>query len=358
MKRASGFAAVVLVVIGCGTARAQTEGFEYNLNTGAFTELSVPGSILTYANGVSGQNVTGFYESIGPTGPITDAFVTDGFSYSTIAVPGALSTVAYGISSDGIVVGGAFLDGKEQAFFYDPTYKTPFTLYMPGVMSSYATGVAGNYVVGSYTTTSGSYAFRADYHGGPYSTIAPLGASFSEASAVTSSGDVVGAYTSNNISRGFFYDGTTYTTLGPQGSSFASATGISGNEVVGDYGIGGVEYGYLYDTISKTYTTLAVPGATNTTATGIDGENIIGTYLAGGLDHGYVYNSSTGIYTTIGVGKLQVLPLSISGSKVVGTYFAPLSVPEPSSIVLLGTAMAVTAAVVRMRRRSARPATP
>lgn len=356
MRRASGFVAVVLVVLGSRQARAQTEGFEYDVNTRTFTELSVPGSVLTYANSVSGQNVTGFYEAIGPTGPAENAFVFNGYSYSIITVPGALSTLAYGISSNGVVVGGAFLGGKNQAFLHDPTSNLTLLLNVPGESSSYATGIAGDYVVGNYNTTNGSFGFMYDYNRGTYIKIAPPGATFSEAGGVSANGDVVGLYTNNGIGRGFFYDGTTYTTLGPSGSTYSNATGISGNEVVGDYWTGNVESAYRYDVNAKTYTTLAVPGATSTTATGIDGQEIIGTYIKGGLDYGYVYDGLTSTYTTIGVGELQVLPSSISGSKVVGTYFA-LSVPEPSSLVLLGTAAAVIASFSRMRRRSARPAT-
>lgn len=356
MKRTSGLVVVVLVVLGCGQARAQNHSFEYNLTTGSYKTLTLgdPNHTFTLVTGISGQNVTGF-GSTSYTGA-TLGFLYNGTTYQTFAVPGADGTEPLAISGNEIVGQAIAGFNKDEGFIYDGSKFT--VLNVPGAQSTFASGVAGADVVGSYIENGTYHAFLYNTNG--FSDISPIADYDSYARAISANGDIIGNYYSSSGEDGFLYNGTSHTTLSVAGAGNTVATGISGNEVVGDYYIGNsiVEAAYAYNIITGTYALLAVPGATTTTATGIDGQNVIGTYVKGGLDYGYVYNMTSETYTTIDIGQLQVIPTGISGNEVIGTYFAPVSVPEPSGIALLGTAMALTAAIARMRRRLAGPAAP
>jgi hypothetical protein len=102
------------------------------------------------------------------------------------------------------------------------------------------------------------------------------------------------------------------------------------------------------------YSTLSVPGASVTYASGISGNNIVGSYGNGSADLGFLYNGST--YTTL---SLPGAPDGIDGNNIVGSYsngsgdtygFLATPVPEPSVLGLL----AVGAAALLVRRRKQR----
>jgi len=74
------------------------QGFEYNTVSQVYRTLSVPGSVLTVAAGIDGNNIVGWYGS--------GAFLYDGSSYTLLnAPPGSVAGqfVAYGISGNNIV---------------------------------------------------------------------------------------------------------------------------------------------------------------------------------------------------------------------------------------------------------------
>jgi len=68
-----------------------------------------------------------------------------------------------------------------------------------------------------------------------------------------------------------------WTSLDMPGSSWTGAQGVSGNNIVGNYGdASGSQHGFLYN--GTTWTTLAAPGSSSTWAMGISGNNIVGGY--------------------------------------------------------------------------------
>ncbi|MGO8987286.1 MAG: hypothetical protein ACLQGU_00050 [bacterium] len=196
---------------------------------------------------------------------------------------------------------------------------------VPYVSSTYASGISGKNIVGTYADFSVWHGFL--YNGKTYTTLDdPDGVSGTTEAQGIFGKNIVGYYqdASSNY-HGFLYNGSTktYTTIDVPGAKETEAWGISGENIVGYYeDSSGNDYGFLYN--GKTYSTLDVPGAKVTWACGISGRNIVGMYEdASSNYHGFLYNGSTKTYTTIDVpGAGETEAWGISGRNIVGTYYA------------------------------------
>ena len=111
-------------------------------------------------------------------------------------------------------------------------------LNVPSSLQTFAYGIDGNNIVGSYYSSSDhDYGFLYNISTGIYTTLNdPLGVDGTEALGV-SGNHIVGHYFDNhNQYNGFLYDISTgsFTTLNdPLGVNGTGATGISGNHIVG-----------------------------------------------------------------------------------------------------------------------------
>ena len=144
---------------------------------------------------------------------------------------------------------------------------------------------------------------------------------------INDTGNVAGDYKDGAGTHGFIYDGASYTTLNVPGADGTIAIGINdtGN-VAGRYWVGSEWHGFIFDGAS--YTTLNVPGADGTYAYGInDTGNVVGSYWVGAEYYGFIAMAEPGD----------------------PTYRS--SVPEPSSILLLGSGLAGFAGIGIMKRR-------
>ena len=83
-----------------------------------------------------------------------------------------------------------------------------------------------------------------------------------------------------------------WTTHNYPGATDTDIYGIDGDRMVGSYtDSGGAIHGALYD--GSTWTTLDHPDATaGTHPSGIEGNNIVGNYYIGGTSHGFRYDGS------------------------------------------------------------------
>lgn len=275
-------------------------------------------------------------------------------------------TYALGISGHDIV--GSYVDNLgAHSFLYDGTsYATLFSV------GQVANGISGSDIVGFSPGVSNSSFL---YNGSSFSNlIDPNGsAAFGGTLAAGISGtQIVGNYANASGAHGFLYNGSTYTTLDdPNGNTWAM--GISGKNVVGFYNDASGTHGFLYD--GSSYTKIDDPNGTGTVhsqAIGISGNNIVGNYTDATGRHGFLFNGST--YMTIddpnavtGSNANGTWATGISGSDIVGYYtdahgthgflYTPdiAAVPEPSSCVLFGTgALGLLAAGCVRRRRAIR----
>jgi hypothetical protein len=128
--------------------------FLSNSNGSHLITLDYPGAGIgeTYAQGISGDSVVGWYR--GSSDPI-NGFIYNitTQSYTTLRCPEATGeTIAQGISGNNIV--GQYWDNSgEHGFFYNGTNWT--TLRYPGAVNTYAYGISGNNIVGNYNYGSG-----------------------------------------------------------------------------------------------------------------------------------------------------------------------------------------------------------
>jgi len=94
-------------------------GFSYDGTT--YTTLDVPGAIYTRAYGIDGNNIVGFYND-----GMAHGFSYDGSTYTTLDVPGARHTFAYDIDGGNIV--GEYHDADGNPYGFVPVIPEPTTL--------------------------------------------------------------------------------------------------------------------------------------------------------------------------------------------------------------------------------------
>ena len=260
-----------------------------------YTTLDVPGASSTHAYGIDGDNIVGRYSD----GSGTHGFMYDGTDYTPLDYPDANETYAYGIDGDNIVGGYNSSGTVRHGFHYDGTTYTQ--LDVPGSIRTFASDIDGSHIVGLFWSGDDYLWYGFDYDGTTYTPLEVPGASATYARGIDG-GNIVGRYLDGSGTRSFMYDGTDYTLLDVPGASSTSAYGIDGGNIVGYYSVvvgynynemfGEMhpvyeEHGFIYD--GTTYTTLDVPGASATYARGIDGNNIVGYYIDGsGNSHGFL----------------------------------------------------------------------
>lgn len=182
----------------------------------------------------------------------------DSYTYATFAVPGASYTQAIGINDQGQISGW-------------------------------------------YTGSTGAYGFV--YSNGSYTSIdgphAP-GDVNNRVSGINNLGQVVGFVINDPAGNptGFLDTGGAFTTINFPGTSYTTATGINDSgEIVGGYRDSSRGYGYLF-TPNGVYLSLNVPGSTSTMASGInDLGQVVGTFSNSTGSHSFLY--SNGTYTVL-----------------------------------------------------------
>jgi hypothetical protein len=280
------------------------------------------------------------------------------FTFSPIDVPfaGTVETHASGINAGGQIVGEFFQAGTGTHGFLDNGGSFS-AIDVPFADVTSAAGInAGGQIVGFYQDGTGTHGFLDN--GGSFSAIdVPFaGVTLTQPSGINDAGQIVGVYFDATGDHGFLDNGGIFSTIDvPSAGAFRSrASGINDTgQIVGVYNDATGQHGFLDS--AGVFSAIDVPfaGVTTTLAAGInDTGEIVGSYNDATGTHGFL--DSAGVFTVIDVpfpGAHDSEPTGINDTdQIVGTYLksgfhgflaTPASVPEPSSIFILGSTLIV-----------------
>jgi probable HAF family extracellular repeat protein len=221
----------------------------YEWTPGTVRHVDFPRAAATGAADINSLGeVAGIYDLI--TNGNAHGFQLDKSGYTTIDASGAIQTVVIGTNTFGEMVG--YWNDKNYniyGFLYSKGAFTPISV--PGSLYTIPNGLNSSAVVGSYRTSTTSYAFM--LQGGVLTSFDFPGAMFSYAYSINTSGEVIGLYEDSKFQyHGFLWrDGAFVETFDLQdGAMMADGyTRLSLNDmrqIVGTYvDDKGIRHGFL-----------------------------------------------------------------------------------------------------------------
>lgn len=281
---ASGACVAVLATAVAGAERALV-----------YTTVDVPGAISTNAQGINsrGDIVGGYADSSGNHGYLLSNGV-----FTKIDYPGAAYTEAYGLNARGEVVGGYRMPG-EPALNMHGYLRTRHGEFLPvdfpGHINTRAQRITPEgLILGCYHDTDTMATMRGVMiNARDPSEVAEIDAFASMTNGATPDGSlIVGFFTDMDAgrTRGYLLYGDTFIPFDVPGSISTAAWDVNpGGEVVGTYRDGSnKQHGFLWEDLR--FHSLDYPAATATRAFGINSRgDIVGSYVdPAGRTHGFV----------------------------------------------------------------------
>jgi hypothetical protein len=254
-----------------------------------YTLLSIPGTLTTYLSGIN-LGVTNPKIEIAGVGLQGGALVrvsgkkTVTETYKPVNYPhiSGLEQGATAINDAGQIV-GLYIDGSGIYHGYELSAGKYTALNVPfaGATGTAAYGInnSGEIVGQWFDTTGNTHSFT--LIGGTYTPVDYPGADYTEAEAINSNGDIVGAYGANGVINGFLLSGGTFTSFAVSGAIETGAFGINdAGDIVGEYcttsacetTVQGAQ-GFLLS--GGVFTTITMPGESWTFAFGINNSGVI-----------------------------------------------------------------------------------
>ena len=242
-----------------------------------FTTIDVPGAPATYAFGINNTGQIVGYTLDSASGDI-HSFLYSGGSFTTINVPGATVTQPIGINDVGQIV-GSFADSANVYHGFIYSGGTFATIDAPGATGTYPYGIndAGQIVVISTVGFLDT--------GGSFTTIAAPGATVTLPYGINDAGQIVG----DSTVGGFLDTGGNFTSIVMPGAAYTGPRDINNAGQVVGVSIDGshLYHGFLYS--SGSFTAVNVPGAFWTAPWGINDMGQIAGYFSDGTNaHGFL----------------------------------------------------------------------
>jgi uncharacterized membrane protein len=276
----------------------------------SFTTVDVPGASYTEAFGINLEgDIVGYYKAASPSGSITaHGFLLSNGAFRSIDVPGASFTWALGINPQGEIVGAYGNSTGAHGFLLRrgvfTTLDVPGDIPFPGSnVSVYGTSARGinqqGQIVGNYLTQIPGFGFLLSR--GAFTNIDVSRASYTSANGINSQGDIVGHYTFGAPPLyGFLLSKGVFSNIIVPGAFSTFAFGVNQEgDIVGYYGgiagqpgVDNANHGFLLR--KGAFTTIDVPGATDTSAYGINQQgDIVGSYVNAAVTHGFLLRKIT-----------------------------------------------------------------
>ena len=257
-----------------------------------FTTLDVPGAVSTSAGGINARGViVGSY--VDATHQSHGYLFRDG-QFTTIDFPGSAFTEAWGVGPDGDVVGDYRFAGEPTVNFHG-YMRTKDGVFVPVNDPPHINTVAQRIlpdgtIIGCRHDTDQMSTMRGIVISAE-GVITELDQFGSMGTGGTPDGRrIVGFYTNmaENRVEGFLIDNGEFTPLFVPGSTITRAFDINpAGEIVGVNVTAGVFHGFAL--MDGSYVSIDVPGATGTRAWGINARgDIVGVYATGATNHGFL----------------------------------------------------------------------
>ena len=170
--------------------------------------------------------------------------------YTRIDMPGAATTVAFGINDDGVIVGRYLAAGRTHAFVRSPDGQLT-TIDFPGAGFTVAGGLNNRGDILGWYTLPAAPAVRHGFvlRGGEFTSFDPPGSVFTNPLGINDRGDIVGRYCTNGLCRepgngdfhGFLLRDGVFTNIDVPGSNETNAFDINDSEEI--LGSGGTASG-------------------------------------------------------------------------------------------------------------------
>lgn len=258
-----------------------------------FTTLEVPGARFTRAFGINASgDVVGFYTD---AGGVNRGFLLRGGTFTTIDYPGAAVTLARGIGAGGEIVGSYRMPGEpavNEHGFLRTANGTITKADYPGHTNTIPQRILPD---GTILGCRHDNDFMGTMRGVTFGR-----SRLSETDAFASMHNgatpdlrrIAGLYTNMmvtpNRTEGYVIDDGVFTPLVVPGSSVTAAWDVNpAGEVVGFYRDATGSHGFALT--ADGYLSIDVPGATQTLALGTNKNgDVVGSYIAGGKNYGFL----------------------------------------------------------------------
>jgi probable HAF family extracellular repeat protein len=194
------------------------------------------------------------------------------------------ATLPLAINNAGVVVGGLASDeyGRDPsvAFVYDSRTATFSTLAVPGALSSVATGInASGQIVGNFSDATGQHGFL--YRDGQYTVIdMPGEAGSTRLGGISDDGSIVGSSYDYANPNSFVYRQGVFTSFTADGAYTVASDINDAGQIVGWVGVSGQRRGFLYQDGVSVVLDLST-GTESTYAYTINNQGVIGGAVDG-----------------------------------------------------------------------------
>jgi probable HAF family extracellular repeat protein len=203
--------------------------------------------------------------------------------FTTLDVPGAVATVAYGINKLGTVVGTYQVsDGTWHGFEFSGGDYTFFDY--PQAKDTIAIGINDSgQIVGWYDIGQGFLTYGFSYDGKTFTSIQYDSKLITEAHGVNNAGHIVGQEGDTQNQLGYELSGGKFTIIAPPGGEkygYALAMGINNIEQIAGYVVLYTDNKEGFEYTNGGYQSVSYPGAVSTEVDGINDNGVMVGYYA------------------------------------------------------------------------------